>query len=145
MKFAWVIGGVIKDVCPGNPASSYTADIAANYSTVVPDLAKPGDAWDGTTLTPAAPPSPPTPPADEKPRSRVEFMLLFTPAERVAIRAKVADTGTPDAALNDWWAILHDPQLEKVYLGRQSTKDALAYLVSTSLLTAERRTAILAS
>lgn len=141
MKFAWVENGKVRDVCQGDPTSSYTPNVAANYSTVVPDLAKPGDAWDGTTLTPYVAPSPPPAPVDEKPRSRVEFKLLFTSAERVGIRAAVAT----DAVVADWWEILHDNQLEHVYLGRQSTKDALSYLVSKNLLTAERRTAILAS
>lgn len=145
MKFAWVVDGIIRDVCPGDPASSYTPNVAANYSTVVPDLAKNGDVWDGTTLTPGEPPSPPPAPSNDKLLTRSQFMLRFTSAERVAIRAKVADTGAPDAALNDWWAILHDSEFEGVHTtATPHAKNALLYLVSINLLEADRVAEILA-
>ena len=143
-KFAWVINGTIKDVCQGDPASSYTPDVAAHYSAQVPDNARNGDGWDGSTLTPATPPGAAVA-TTSKVLSRVQFMLLFTPAERVAIRTKVADTNSPDAVLNDWWAILNDPQLEGVDLHGAACAASLSYLVSVNLLTTQRRAAILAS
>jgi len=139
MKYAWIENGHIRDVCPGDPASSYTPDIAAHYTAQVPDTAKNGDAWDGTTLTPAPAPAPAPASAGPRELSRVQFLLLFTPAERIAIRAST------DPGVVDWMLILNDPQFDSVDLRDPACSAALAYLVSKSLLTADRRTAILAA
>ena len=138
MKLAWIEGGKVRDVCPGDPASSYTPDIAAHYSAQVPDNAKNGDGWDGATLTPYTPPTPSTV-VETKVLTRVQFMLLFTSAERIGIRAST------DAGVVDWMMILNDPQFEGVDLHGAACGNALSYLVSKSLLTADRRTAILAN
>ena len=142
MKFAWIESGKVRDVCPGDPASSYTPDIAAHYSTVVPDAAAIGDGWDGTTLTKPTPVSPPAPAPIDTVLSRVQFMLRFTAAERVVIRAAVAKGD--DFVLIDWWEILHDPQFEGVHTASAPAKQALGYLVAKGLLDASRVAAILA-
>lgn len=72
--------------------------------------------------------------------SPVEFKLLFTAPERVAIKAARAT----DPIVDDFYDIVEDPRLTFVDLGLQSTQDALSYLVSLTLITAERRTEILA-
>jgi hypothetical protein len=69
--------------------------------------------------------------------TRVQFMLLFTPAERIAVR------GSADPGIVDWFAILNDPQFEGVNLASKGCADALSYLVLRSILTAERKAAIL--
>jgi hypothetical protein len=142
MRYAWVESGRVRDVAQGDPAALYTPDIATHFTTQVPDNAATGDLWDGTTLTKPAPVVAPVPIVDRV-VTPPEFMLLFTSAERVAIRDAVA-AGT-DKVLADWWAIINDARLQEVHLGRQSTSDALAYLVSAALLTQARMTAILAS
>lgn len=66
--------------------------------------------------------------------SPVEFKLLFTPEERIALRtARVTD-----AILQDFFDIAEDPRLTKVELTLSSTIAALDYMVSKNLLTAER-------
>lgn len=72
--------------------------------------------------------------------SPVEFKLLFTAAERVAIKA--ARAATP--VIDDFFSIIEDPRLTHVNLGLQSTRDALAYLETEGLITTERRGQILA-
>lgn len=64
MKYAWIENERIRDICEGgNPSDCYTADVAANYNTLVPDEAKDGDGWVNGQLIPAPkPPSPPSPP-----------------------------------------------------------------------------------
>lgn len=64
MKYAWIENEKVRDVCEGgNPADCYTANIAANYNTLVPDEAKNGDGWvDGQLIPYVPPPSPPPPP-----------------------------------------------------------------------------------
>ena len=71
--------------------------------------------------------------------SPVEFKLLFTPAERVAIQAARAT----DPVIEDFMAIVEDPRLTHVDLGLKSTREALAYLGAQGLITAERVEAIL--
>ncbi len=139
MKFAWIEDGKVRDVCPGDPASSYTPDIAAHYTAQVPDDAGNGDGWDGATLTPMVRPKP-LPPAPPPPvvLSRVQFKLLLTPAERIAVRKST------DPGVQDWYEILQDPQFEGVVLGGGATERAMAYLEAQGILTAGRKAAILA-
>lgn len=142
MKFAWIENERIRDIAPGNPAELYHPDVAAHYSTEVPDNAENGDGWvNGALVKPEPPaPAPVEPPAPVYPKvSPVEFKLLFTSAERVAIKAARAT----DVVIDDFFDIVDDPRLTHVDLGLQSTQDALSYLVSLNLLTAERRAAIL--
>lgn len=60
--------------------------------------------------------------------SPVQFKLLFTVAERVAIKA------SEDAMVKDFFEIVNDPRLTFVDLGLESTKQALAYLHSKNLI-----------
>lgn len=71
--------------------------------------------------------------------SPVEFKLLFTAMERVAIKAARAE----DPVIDDFYDIVEDPRLTFVDLGLQSTQEALGYLESKGLLTEERRLQIL--
>lgn len=72
--------------------------------------------------------------------SPVEFKLLFTAQERVAIKTARAT----DPVIDDFFSIIEDPRLTHVNLGLQSTGAALAYLESHELITAVRREQILA-
>lgn len=72
--------------------------------------------------------------------SPVEFKLLFTAMERVAIKT----ARSTDPVIDDFFDIVEDPRLTYVDLALQSTKDAIGYLKSKNLLTADRATAILA-
>ena len=90
MKLAWIENDRIRDIAPGNPADLYHPDIAAFYDTEVPDDAQNGDGWvDGQLVKPEPPaPAPAPEPTPVYPKvSPVEFKLLFTSQERVAIKA----------------------------------------------------------
>ena len=67
--------------------------------------------------------------------SPVEFKLLFTAQERVAIRA----ARETDPVIDDFFDILDDPRLTGVDLTSSTTRGMVDYLVSKRLLTAERR------
>lgn len=69
--------------------------------------------------------------------SPVEFKLLFTSLERIAIKAST------DLIVQDFFEIVNDPRLTKVSLVMNSTKDALAYLESIKLLEVGRKEQIL--
>lgn len=93
----------------------------------------------------AVPDSPVVP--DPPKVSPVEFKLLWTPQERVAIKGMRA----ADPVVDDFYNILDDPRLTLVNLALQSTQDAVDYLlgklaaaaVIQSAAVAERRTEIL--
>lgn len=69
--------------------------------------------------------------------SPVEFKLLFTSTERVAIKKSV------DENVQDFFSIVEDQRLTHVDLELQSTKNALLYLASIGILTPERAATIL--
>lgn len=144
MKKAWIENNTVRDVCPGNPDELFHPDIAKFYDTDVPDDAENGDGWVSGQLVKPEPPAlvePPAPaPTTPLQVSPVQFKLLFTPQERVAIKAARAS----DPVIDDFFDIVEDPRLTFVDLGLQSTQDALSYLVQQGLLTVERRQQILA-
>lgn len=140
MKKARVINNVAVDVST-NPQEQFHPDIAAEFEPV-PDDVQAGWArneageWEAPAPTPE-----PTPAPTESPKvSPVEFKLLFTPQERVAIKAARAT----DPAIDDFYDIVEDPRLTHVNLGLQSTQDALGYLETKGLITDARRVQILA-
>lgn len=136
-NYARIINNVAVDVS-SNPDDQFHPDIAAEF-VAVPDSVHTG--WrlvDGTWEAPAPVIEPP--PVVVYPKvSPVEFKLLFTSAERVAIKAARAT----DPAIDDFYEIIEDPRLTFVDLGLQSTQDALAYMISVNLLTEARSAAIL--
>ena len=133
-NFARVINDVAVDVS-STPAEQFHPSIAEQFEPV-PDEVQAG--WvrneDGEWEAPAPSPS------EATKVSPVEFKLLFTSAERVAIKAARAT----DQVIDDFYDIVEDPRLTFVDLGLQSTQDALSYMVAQGLLTAERATEILA-
>ncbi len=70
----------------------------------------------------------------------IEFMMLFTSAERVAVRALRAT----DPIVDDWMSIIQDPRLTQIDLKLTSTRDFLSHLVSVTVLTGARKEQILA-
>ena len=47
MKHAWIENDKVRDVAPGDPYQFYHPDIAAFYSTLIPDDVQMGAVWDG--------------------------------------------------------------------------------------------------
>lgn len=136
-KRAWMNGTLIQDVCVGDPADLFHPDIAQLFDTTVPEDAAPGDTFIDGVLTK---PEPPAPAVMAPPQvSPVEFKLLFTSAERIAIKA----ARDADAVIDDFFDIVDDPRLTRVDLGLDSTRNALAYLEQKGLITEERKLQIL--
>ena len=77
--------------------------------------------------------------ADAQKVSPVQFKLLFTPMERVAIKAERAT----DPVIDDFFDVVDDPRLTFVDLGLQSTKDAISYLVRKNMITKDRADEVL--
>jgi len=62
MKYAWIENDKIRDVAHSNPAEIYHPDVAALYTTQVPDDAVNGDGWvNGALVKPVIPEPTPEP------------------------------------------------------------------------------------
>lgn len=139
MRKAWIENGQIRDIANGNPAELFHPDIAVHYDTDVPDDITVGaelvnNKWVNPTVStvveavvvslPMVPP--------------VEFKMLFTSAERIAIKAST------DAVVQDFFELINDSRLTQVDRNLQSVKDAIAYLEFKGLIAVGRSTEILA-
>lgn len=141
---AWIENNVIRDVAQGNPADTYHPTIASLYNTDVPDEAVNGDGWvDGELVKP----QPPEPVVIPEPVvqpvavtvSPIEFKLLFTWQERIAIKTARAT----DPVIDDFYDIVEDPRLTHVNLSLNSTQQAIGYLATKELIAPERVAQIL--
>lgn len=62
MKYAWIQDNKVRDIAPGNPVEFYHPDVAAHYTTEVPDDAVNGDGWvNGALVKPVIPEPTPEP------------------------------------------------------------------------------------
>lgn len=130
------IGGVAIDVTTMPPTSVFYPTLAAEF-IIVPDGTVNGATYsDGVWTNPPAP-IPPVKPAFRTLVTRAEFFMLFTGAERVAIRAST------DPGVVDYMLVINDITSTPVDLTHPEVKAGLDYLVSKSLLTSDRETTIL--
>jgi hypothetical protein len=147
MKYAWIENNKIRDIVDSDPFSIFHADVASNYSTQVADTIEDNaELVNGVWVNPVTPEPDPNfiPPEPEKVYTKVtpiEFKMLFTVQERIAIKTAKAT----DEILTDGFDILDDARLTEVDLGLTSVQELLAYLVSLELLTALRVEEILSA
>ncbi|MCY1705476.1 hypothetical protein [Pannonibacter sp. SL95] len=134
-KFARIIDGIAVDVTAADPSGLYHPDVASQFVSVPAQVER---GWRKQGSTWSAPEAPAETPATAVPRRTVftppEFLLLFTAAERVAIRA----ARPTNPVISDWLTILEDPRLSEVDVTRQSTRDGLEYLAAENLITPAR-------
>ena len=100
----------------------------------MPDEVQPG--WvriDGVWSAPAPTPQPEPVPVYPK-VTPVQFKLLFTSPERVAIKAARAT----DPVVDDLWELVEDPRMEYVDFGLKSARDSIEYLATVGLIEPER-------
>lgn len=141
-NFARIINDVAVDVST-DPAHCFHPDIAAQFEPV-PDEVQPG--WirkDGQWSAPAPTPQPePEPePVPVYPKvTPVEFKMLFTSAERIAIK----EARATDPVIDDYFDIVEDPRLQVVDLGLHSVQEGIRYLQAIGILTEDRVSQILA-
>lgn len=141
MKFARIVNDIARDVRAESPFGFFTTEIAAQFVEVTDQVE---DGWtlkNGVWSAPVTVPAeaPPPVPAEAPKVSPVEFKLLFTAQERVAMK----EARATDPLIDDFFDIVEDPRLTYVNLGLQSTHAALAYLEAQGLITEARRQEIL--
>ena len=141
MKYAWIENGQIRDLCSQDPSLLFHPSVASHYSVSVPDNAESGDSFSNGELTKqvVTVAQPTTAPVTYSKVSPVEFKLLFTVQERVALKALRATNPIVD----DFFSIVDDPRLSHVDLGLNSTQQALGYLAMLGAITEARVAEIL--
>jgi hypothetical protein len=150
-RYAWVetidTFPTVRDYCDGLPPDLYHPDVARNYDTTIPTNVERG--WRYKQNQWVAPPVPdpvePTPdPEPEEPSlgriiTPAQFLMLFTPQERVSIR------NSDDDLVRDFIRLVELPSLTQVELDNTQTQMGVNYLVVKSLLTQDRCDRILAA
>ncbi len=137
-NYARIINNVAVDVCTDS-ATHFHPDIAIQFEPV-PDEVQSG--WirtDGQWSAPAPAPQPEPVPVYPK-VTPVEFKMLFTSAERIAIK----EARTTDPVVDDYFDIVEDPRLQVVDLGLHSVQEGIRYLQTIGILTEDRAGQILA-
>lgn len=145
MKYARIENGIAIEIF--TPQEGFTLeesmhpDFAVLFE-VVPDNITVNSTIDSKgkwTITPVIEPEPIVPIITYPVVSSMTFQMLFTSKERIAIKTAVKT----DPIIEDWWSIVTNPQLTEVDLGLTSAQEALAYLVSLSIITEDREKEIL--
>lgn len=131
-NFARIINEVAVDVS-SNPAEQFHPDIAKDF-VPVPDQVENGWTVEAGKWSAPAPVEPTTPAPVYPKVSPVEFKMLFTIMERVAIRTARAT----DPTVDDFFDLVEDPRLSYVDLALPSVQGALHYLAATQLITDAR-------
>ena len=116
-------------------------EVIANQFIAVPSIVDVG--WSNITGSWVAPEPELNPtvfiePPKAKIMSPVSFKLLFTSAERVAIRAERQN----DPIIDDFFDIIDDQRLNSVSLTSAQTIECIDYLQSKGLISEERANAI---
>ena len=143
MKYAWIENDIIRDIAPGAPEQFYHPTVAVSYDTQVPDDAANGDTFKNGVLTkrpvPIIPePVTPEPVVAKPPKVTViEYKMLFTSAERIAVKASA------DPVIIDLQELMNDPRTVNVDLSLQSISDALDYMTGLGLIAVGRKAEIL--
>jgi hypothetical protein len=134
MKYAYIENNIVKEVVQSNPFQLFGQGYAALFIDA-PDEAQQGWVFNNGLFTPPIPVVVAPQPILVSP---VEFMLLFTSPERVAIKA----ARLTDPIIDDFLDIIEDPRLTFVNLSLGSTLAALDYMIYTNLIAAERKAEI---
>lgn len=141
MAYAWIENNAVRDIAPGDPATLYHPDVAAYYSTEIPDdISRGATLIDGVWVNPTPPaPQPSNPQTIYPVYGPIEFKLRFTVQERLEIKA----ARSTDVVVDDFYSLLDDPRLTAVDMNLQSVRDAIVYLESQGYLGAGRANIII--
>jgi hypothetical protein len=127
MKYAWIENNKVRDVAHDEPLKIYHPDVAALYTTEVPDDAANGDGWvNGALVKPVIPEPTPAP----RQWTADSFRSQMTLAEKT----KWDNNSAPEI-------ITVKAELPKELAG---ATELLDFLVASSVIAAETKTKILA-
>lgn len=142
---AWIENGRVRDMAADEALATFVPEVAALFTTDVPEGTRVGSVLvDGAWVNAAPPPSsiPPAPGPVVAPDvivGPIEFKLLFLPTERVAMKKARAT----DPVVDDFFELIEDPRLVEVNLSLPSTAMAINYMVSKGYVAPSRVAEIL--
>jgi len=126
MKYAWIENDKIRDVAHDEPSKIYHPDVAALYTTQVPDNAVNGDGWvNGALVKPVV--------VEPTPAARQWTADNFRTGMTLAEKTKWDNNSAPEI-------IAIKAELPKELAG---ATELLDFLVITSVISAETKTKIL--
>jgi len=135
MRKARIENNTVIEICEGNPSDLFHPDIAVLFNVDIDTNIEIGfKLVDGIFTKPVENIVEVLPTIEYKKISPLEFKMLFTVTERIAIK----NLKLTDEIICDWYEILDDPRLKEVDLGLKSTQDGLNYLVSKDVLEESR-------
>jgi hypothetical protein len=127
MKYAWIENDKIRDVAHSNPIEIYHPDVAAYYTTQVPDNAVNGDGWvNGALVKPVV--------VEPTPAARQWTTDDFRTGMTLAEKTKWDNDSAPEIKTVK-------AELPKELAG---ATELLDFLVSSSVISAETKAKILA-
>ena len=127
MKYAWIENDKIRDVAPDEPSKIYHPDVAALYTTLVPDDAMHGDGWvNGALVKPVV--------VEPTPAARQWTAEDFRTGMTLAEKTKWDNDSAPEIKTVK-------AELPKELAG---ATELLDFLVSSSVISAETKAKILA-
>ena len=139
MKFSRIVNSTAVDTRTESPDGFFHLDVAAQF-VEVPEQVEDGwtvadGVWSAPVIPePVVPPAPVVVPPKVGP---IEFQMLFTMAEQIAIE------DSTDRVVRRCMKLVEDPRMAYVDLSLQSVGDALDYMTGIGLLTAGRKAEIL--
>lgn len=130
----------VSTIVTGEPTTKVIETVIVDAPAIKIDGAEVDGSYDATTQTfsPAPPPPPP-----RRTTSTLSFLNAFTEAERLAIRAAIKAGGVNGSKVEDQWGLLM--QSQRIDLNGAAIATFAALLVSLSILTQARSTAILST
>lgn len=140
MNYARAVGNVIQEIIDFSPNGRFAPEVAALFFSVADTVKVGATQVNGVWANPTPLPDPEPQAATRPIVSPIEFKLLFTSAERIAIQTARAT----DPIIDDFYDILDDPRLTEVNLGLTSTQNGVGYLAMQGLIAPERVAEILA-
>jgi len=134
MNYARIVNNVAVDVSR-DPNNCFHPQLAADFVQVPDNVSHGWTLSNGTWAAPVVPEPVVTEiPVKYTKVSPVEFKLLFTSTERIAIQAAKAT----NLVVADFYSIVEDPRLTTVDFNLKSVRDAIAYLASVGLVEESR-------
>lgn len=127
MKWARIINNTAVEITDVNPAGRFAPEITWEPvpDTVTVNSTRTGETW-AIAPEPAPAATGPEPAIPDITVSPVEFKLLWTSPERIAIKT----LKSTDEVIADLFEIMDDPRLNTVNLSLKSTQDAVDYILA---------------